>query len=434
MKNKPALGWAALLIISFLPAIVWYILRPNPHGLSAWGQMTQSIGQLCALIGMTMFALTFVLSTRWKVVEDLFDGLDKVYVVHSIIGASALVLILFHPIFLVLKFIPNHVKKAALYLMPSTFWSVNFGIIAILGLIFLIYLTMYTKIKYNHWKMSHRFLGIVFIFAVLHIFLVRGTASRDNIFAGYYVYATIVSLIGLACFAYTQIAHVPGVRDAMYKVETIEKKGKGICEITIQPVYKPIKYDSGQFIFLRFFNKDIGSESHPFTIASKTNDAKIKVVVKDLGDFTKKLELIKAGERVAVEGPYGRFNPKAQCEQIWIAGGIGITPFLGMAEDIKENKCRVDLYYSVRSRDELIESEKLRRIEKETKNRFKMIPWISSEQGRITVDIISEKSKGFKQKQVFICGPSGFKREMSKNLMEAGVQKDNIHEEEFSFR
>ena len=48
-----------------------------------------------------------------------------------------------------------------------------------------------------------------------------------------------------------------------------------------------------------------------------------------------------------MEGPYGWFwhrgadNPR----QIWIAGGVGVAPFLGMAKTVDFSRTGVDLYY-----------------------------------------------------------------------------------------
>ncbi len=43
--------------------------------------------------------------------------------------------------------------------------------------------------------------------------------------------------------------------------------------------------------------------------------------------------MLRTGTRVQVEGPYGRFDfRKGGARQIWLAGGIGITPFLAWAE------------------------------------------------------------------------------------------------------
>lgn len=433
---KMTLGWAVLLIISAVPVLLWAYLGPGWGEFNGYSSTTHAIGELAGLVGMTLFALTFVLSTRIKWIEDVFGGLDKVYIVHGILGGSALILILFHPIFLVLKFIPNSVNLAAKYLLPSSYWSVNFGIIALVGLIFLIAITLYSRLRYNLWKFTHEFLGLMFIFAVLHIFLVRGNISQDNIFNYYYWYAGIVSAIGVSAFSYSLFLKDRLIKNAVYSVSALRQKGD-VFEIEMSADHKPISYKSGQFVFLRFYNEKLSKEAHPFSIASKSNSEKIKVVVKKLGDYTSRLEHLRVGDKVSIEGPYGRFDFREfkDKNQIWIAAGVGITPFIGMVDDFVDGNFenKVDLYYTAKSKDDFIDYEKHMAAEQK-KNKFKFIPWASSTKGRLDVGHIEKISGDLKDKEFFICGPEGFKDSIMNGLIKKGIRKSRIHEEAFDFR
>lgn len=436
MQTKTVIGWGVLLFISIIPVFLWAYLGPGAAEFFDYSSITHSLGELFGLVGMTMFALTFVLSTRISFIEDIFGGLDKVYITHGIMGGTALILILAHPIFLVLKFIPSQIGLAATYLLPSSYWSVNFGIIALVGIMALIYITLFVKIKYNRWKYTHEFLGAMFFLAVLHIFMVRDTVSQDNIFAGYYVYAAIVSFIGLAAFSYSLFIKDRLFKNAVYTLKSLENQGN-VFRITLEPEHKPISYKSGQFIYVRFYNENIPKEAHPFSIASKSNSDNILIVVKKLGDYTSKLEHLRKGDKVSVEGPYGRFNYKqyAKRDQIWIAAGIGVTPFLGMAQDIENDsdlEGKITLFYSVKDSADLIGYDTFKNISERT-HKFKFIPWISSTQCRINAKTIYDLSGGFKGKEFFLCGPEAFKESIIPCLIEQGVPEDHIHEEVFNF-
>lgn len=422
-------------MLSIFPALLLFILGPGSEKIDTYNGITHLLGQISGLIAMTMFALTFILSTRLKFIEDIFGGLDKAYIIHAIFGGTAFILAMFHPIFLVLKYIPADIRLAASYLLPSSHWSVNFGIIALLGMVLLLYFTFYTKMRYNYWKISHKFFGFFFIIAALHIFLITDL-SQDYIFKGYYIYATIVSIIGFAGFFYSLFIKNKLIRKAIYKIETIKQKNGQVHDIIMTPVFKPIKYKSGQFIFIQFFNKHLSREPHPFSIASRSDYEKIRVVIKNLGDYTSKLNMLKPGNRVSIEGPYGRFNhERNDRDQIWIAAGIGITPFIGMAEDVHHNKIKgkIDLYYSVRQQEDFISLDFFKKVQIDKKN-FNLIPWITSKKGRITANNIKNISKNFKNKEFYMCGPQPFKDDIRKGLIKHGVSKKNIFEEEFSFR
>jgi len=430
---RQIVGWIVLIAIALIPAFLWYFLGDGNTQLVDYASITHSLGELFGLVGMTLFSLTFVLSTRINDIEDIFGGLDKVYIVHGILGGSALILLLFHPIFLVLKFIPSNVQLAAAYLLPSSYWSVNFGIIALMGLLILVYITLYTKMKYNNWKYTHEFLGLIFIFAVFHIFMVRGTVSQDNIFPGYYVYAAIVSAIGLFAFSYSLFLKNRLKKNATYTIASI-KKTRDVFALELTPEHKPLEYESGQFIFIRFYNKQLSTEAHPFSIASASNAQTIKVVIKKLGDFTSELETLHVGDRVSIEGPYGRFHYKnyPHHEQVWIAAGIGITPFIGMAEDLeKHTEAKAILFHSANDKSEFFGKDIFGNIK--SKN-FTYTPWNSKEKGRISVESIKERLGDIKGKEFLICGSQGFKNNILQQLNEEGIKNKNIHEEAFDFR
>ena len=437
-KIKNVLVWSGIFLIAALPVLLWILLGDGVNNVMRdYASFTHGFGVIFGLVGMTLFALTFVLSTRLNWVEDLFSGLDKSYLAHGILGGLALILIMAHPILLVLKFVPNQINLAANYLLPSSYWSINFGIIAISGFILLIFITLFVKMKYHHWKFSHEFLGLVFLFAVLHVFLVRGNISQGDIFLGYYVYAAIVSFIGLSAFSYSLFIKGKSSKVRKYVVKSVKEVGD-FFQIVMSPKAKGISYKAGQFVFVRFYNKNLLKEFHPFSIVSKSGEGDITIVAKKLGDYTKKLSHLREGDNVLIEGPYGRFDYKeySNSSQVWIAAGVGVTPFIGMAQDVLNDssfKGSIDLFYTVREAHELLGDSIFKGVE-EKSTMFKYHSWLSNKQGRLNEKVIFEKSGKFRDKEFFICGPTKFKESIMDSLIKSGVKKEKIHEEAFDFK
>jgi predicted ferric reductase len=287
--------------------------------------------------------------------------------------------------------------------------------------------------KYNKWKFSHEFLGAVFILAVLHVFLVRNTVAQDNIFNGYFVYAAIVSAIGIFAFIYSLIIR-GGMTRNTYKIVELHKHD-GFFEM-VMASNKSIDYKSGQFVFVKFYNRKVPLEAHPFSIASKSGDDNLRIVVKKLGDYTVLLEHLNVGDKVSIEGPYGKFHYKNydNHDQVWIAAGIGITPFIGMAEDLlDDNSHRVTLFYSVKDEADFVGYKLLENVAAKDP-RFKFVPWNTSKQGHIGAKHIFEHSGKSACKEFFICGPPAFKDAIISGLLMDGVSKDKMHYEEFGFR
>ena len=78
------------------------------------------------------------------------------------------------------------------------------------------------------------------------------------------------------------------------------------------------------------------NELHPFTISSAPQEDVLRLTVKASGDFTRHLfSNLKAGMDAVIEGAYGMFDYKTGGQkQIWVAGGIGVTPFLSFIRDM----------------------------------------------------------------------------------------------------
>jgi len=97
-----------------------------------------------------------------------------------------------------------------------------------------------------------------------------------------------------------------------------------------------LQFNPGQFVFISF-NQESLSESHPFPISSGPDENLLRITIKNLGDYTKTLtEKLQKGTIAKIEGPYGVFSYKntPNENQIWIAGGIGITPFVSFIKDM----------------------------------------------------------------------------------------------------
>ena len=117
--------------------------------------------------------------------------------------------------------------------------------------------------------------------------------------------------------------------------------------------------------------------------------------------------------------------------QIWISGGIGVTPFLSMARSLEKESAKIKMYYCTNTKEEAIFVEELKEIAKKSAN-FKIKTWFSNETGKINGDMIV-KSEG-KDNLFLICGPPAMMNAVSEQLVNQGVPKNNIKMENFGFK
>lgn len=134
-------------------------------------------------------------------------------------------------------------------------------------------------------------------------------------------------------------------------------------ELMLSPLATPIRYKPGQFLFIRFPGVKGLSWQHPFSISGTTLSNNLRLSIKALGDHTRRMHrLLEPGTKVEIEGAFGRFSyTSGGKRQLWIAGGIGITPFLSWICSFDDNFNReVDLFYTVSRAEEFLHLEELK--------------------------------------------------------------------------
>ena len=153
-----------------------------------------------------------------------------------------------------------------------------------------------------------------------------------------------------------------------------------------------------------------------------------------MGDFTSTVNNITPGMIAKVEGPFGSFykNKNFNKKEIWIAGGVGVTPFLSMARSIGNIGYNIDLYYCLKNKEETVLLSELQTMAL-SNNKFRVLEWYSDQSGYINASVIEKESNGLENSLIYICGPLPFMRSLQKQFISKGVEKNNINFEEFNF-
>jgi predicted ferric reductase len=247
-----------------------------------------------------------------------------------------------------------------------------------------------------------------------------------------------MTLLGIAAFIYRTLLGRILIRHYKYRVEEVKVSGGNVTQVRMSPVKELMSYKPGQFVFIRFMYAGAGGiskEWHPFSISSAPKESKLELSVKGLGDYTNALINLKPGAIADIEGAYGRFSYThyGNKNQIWVAGGIGITPFLSMAKTLTGTDYKVDLYYSVKTASEVINPEVFNELVGLNPENFRVIPYIGDQmEGFLSAKYIEEKSGGLKGKDIFICGPPPMMKSIRKQMKELSVPGTSIHTEEFA--
>lgn len=182
-----------------------------------------------------------------------------------------------------------------------------------------------------------------------------------------------------------------------------------------------------------------------FSLSSSPSEKGRLTVTCKISDtpFKQALSGLRPGERAEVYGPLGYFLLDRERPSVFLAGGIGITPFRGMfryASDTGDPQPR-RLLYSARVPEEFVFREELDEISRHSPNlevsytvtrlSDSKVGW-SGRVGRITPDWIREVAAPLDHPRFYLAGLPAMVEELVRSLQnELGIPPDDLDYEIF---
>ena len=409
----------ALIFAALAVPVVWFAELANRHDNGAL--LSQYFG-VCALISMSIVQ---VFATRIAGLETIFGGLDRIYVLHKWLAILAMLLMVLHD---TIDAEMNGLgRETTLSELGETL-----GEISLYGFLILATLSIATFVPYHLWKFTHKFMGALFAAAAIHFILIQKPMSLSDPIG---LYTLAFCATGISAYIYTLLPTGVFKGGRKFTVTDIEETGDALA-ITLSPVGRGHNHRAGQFSFLEFDAPGL-SEVHPFTISQAPNSGRsVRFTIKDLGDYTSQLATqLTVGMSARVSRPYGHFHlHHGKNEQVWIAAGIGITPFVAWSEAIKETDGPVHLFFCVTSRTSAPHIEVLEAIAA-VKPNLNLHLVESNTAGRLSADQIIAAVKGPKNRvTVSFCGPKAMREALREQLSQVGFSRSRFRYEEFEIR
>lgn len=415
-----------LAAMAVLAAAVLGLQTYAPYGTDTALGIALGAGSIAAM------SLALLLSARPRGVERLFGGLDRMYGAHKWLGIAALALMIGH------NMIEPELEDAVRETRLGEFAS-DVGEVALNGFIGLILLSWIKRIPFTRWELpwplwrfTHRFTGLLFAVAAFHQLAVDKPAGLDPTLG---LYLNALSLAGLVAWLFTQFI-APFLRPRRYVLDRLDRQG-AVAALTLRPEGRAMRWQPGQFAFVSAPGAGM-EEAHPFTIASAPQaDGQLRFAIKALGDWTRRLPgQLAEGQSLRVEGPYGRFvfRPRVK-RQVWLAGGIGITPFLAWAEALTgADQQEIALVWAVGTRAEAFAAERLAAVAARHPGLTVHVV-ASTEDGRLTAERLTRLVPfPVPEAELFYCGPTGLREAIVSGLQAMGQGPRRVHYEVFELR
>lgn len=443
--KRVALSFFAVLGVT---VALWLSADASALGATEFRPLRAALMQLTGLVALTMMCVAVLLSLRTARAERALNGLDKAYRLHKWLGVGALGFSVVHwalaksPGWLVALGWMTAQPRGARPRGPTpsgiegTLRSLRgiaegLGEKAFYAAAILIALALIKRFSYRWFQKTHRILAVAMLILLFHAVVLMKTAYWTTALGPVMALLWLAMLIG-ACVV---LARRVGARNksaaSITAIRALPESES--VELTLAMDERWKGHEPGQFAFVRFAHDD---EPHPFTIASAWGEQReLRFVIKSLGDHTSKLRAALAvGDRVQLEGPYGRFNFESEKpRQLWVAGGIGVTPFLARLDALQRAPSAkpVDFFFCAKAVDDAL----LREIEARARqSNVSLHVLIEGKDGRLDRDKLAAIVPAWRDADLWFCGPEAFADALLRSLRAEGMRSADQHIELFSMR
>lgn len=362
---------------------------------------------------------------------DRFFGLDRIIKFQRKFSLFATALAVLHPAMFMLS-----TGSITGFIIPDfSIPPLAAGIVALyIFVAFYVASKLYKRISNQAWQYLHVVSYLLFFLSLYHALNWGSDSSNPLIKAAFAATASAV----IIAIAYRTIHKIRKMREGHFEVRDLVKETGDVFTVAVKPP-EGFCFKAGQFCFLRI-DKGRLYARHPFTISSAPHEEMLRFTIKDTGAFTKEAGKLKKGDAISVEGPYGRFYLRDNKKDlIFIAGGVGITPFLSLLKDVLQNDRRsrnISLIYGSQKAVDIIAKGFLDCLPEQG---IKLTYVLSQEErleegfakGRINETIISENVRDIDNTLFYICGPAAMKDALKKILLAMGARKKDIIVEDF---
>ncbi len=427
MKKWILFGVLALLIA--IPFIFWL---PGFLAVSALTDYPCAIGRMLGLAGFVLVLFQITLSSRLPLLERNL-GLDKLLGVHRMAGIIGFAFMLSHP---VLHFSSDLLAMGTVILK----WPMIFGLTALL----LVIVTagsaiLYGRLHLNYgtWKKMHWLNFILLPVIFTHSLLLGSDIGSQPPLRVFWLILGALYLLLVA----TIIADRIRVRRHPFQVTEVVQETHDTWSLHFKG--KPMIYNPGQFAILSLIRQGFAPEAHPFTVASSPTAGDLAISVKAVGDFTSTIKDTKIADQAYIGAPYGTFSflDHDAPNLVFIAGGIGITPFMSMLRYMVDKKLErnILLLWGNKTENDIAFRGELQQMVAVMPT-LRVVHVLShqpdwpGEKGYIDGNLLKKYLDGFENPQVFVCGPPVMMTKVIRLLRQSGVPKARIHYERFALR
>lgn len=434
------LGWlrASAWLLAYMVLALLPVLVAIGGEAPAFRTRLQEVGAMLGFLGLGMLAAQSVISGRQRWFARGFAQ-DDLLRFHRRAGEFAWALVLAHPLTM---FAADPALLA--YLDPRDQLLRALSLWAVLAATTLLLVTSLWRLRfgldYERWRLLH---GVLALFVVS---LGLGHALMvDHYTAPLWKKATLLMLVGASLWLIVEsrLVRPKRARRRPWTVVDVTEERDAATTLRLRPDgHAGMAFVPGQFAWLTLGETPWTLQQHPFSMTSAAGDTELAFTIKAAGDFTCSLKHLETGTRAWLEGPYGVFtwHPGfAPRGAIFVAGGVGITPFLSMLRTARQRGAHepVWLFYASSDWDSVIARDELEALARELPLTLVHVlesppdDW-DGESGHLDADLLARHlPDDIEGLMAWVCGPPPMADAVEPVLLDRGIPARNLYVERF---
>ena len=425
------------LFFLLLPIIITTMASLGPPDLFAY-----NLGRAFAMTAFAILALQFALGARLHWLERPF-GLNLTFPFHRNMAILAMLLLLSHPLLMA------YGGGGWKLLLGDNTWYIWVGRLALLTLVLNVIITLgrkLLKLSFETWRFGHNISGpVILVLGFIHSW----NASIDFTLTAMQVLWEFFLVQALVLFWYHRFALPAKLRRYPYRVVDVRQETHDVWTLKFAPPEGETRFNfvPGQFQFVTLLRgRGLPEEEHHFTISSSPTEKDFHTsTIKASGDFTATIGETRPGDLAAIEAPFGRFSSvfyQGIKDFVYIAGGIGITPFMSNLRYMHaiQAERRILLLFVNKTEADIVFREELAYMEANPQPELKVVHILSraseawqGERGHLDREAIMRLAGDrLSTAMFFLCCPPPMTRSLWRLLKGMGVPAERISYEYFS--
>lgn len=432
--------WLSLLLVTY-----WWVAGRGLQDLGGWTTGLDSAGRLSGLVASVLLLAQVALMSRLPVLERAF-GQDRLAHLHRLVGFTSFNLMMLHVVTITWGYAAGDLTRT-----PGTFWdlTVNYPgmLLALAGTLCLVMVVVTSvkaargRLRYESWHLLH-----------LYAYLGVGLALPHQLWTG----RDLTSSVGRTVFwwsawgataALVLVTRVgrPVLLNLRHRLRVtyVVPEGRGVWSVHLTGRRLDLlPVEAGQFLTWRFLTGPGWSRGNPYSLSAAPDGRSLRITVQGVGDGSNATARLAPGTRALIEGPFGRLGARARTRRkvALIGAGVGITPLRSLAEGL--DYAPGEAVYIERCTDAPLFAREIEALARGRGLQVLRMPgrrrhdrsWLSTHAGHVDdATALRHWVPDIAERDVFVCGPSGWTDLVEASLLAAGLPPEHLHLETFSW-